>query len=187
LLIAIMLLAAQAAAGAADDPHDCAPVRNMTAAGPPPPVFSAQRMETAPERRVYLSVHRCGEDLRIERRRTETGQTERDLEWVPVSQCAVLGAWVEAAARLNLPSPMLREHRPPTGPRRGTWFTLHARTLTGPGWPGSLELEILEPPAGEPSALSGWFREGERLFKACRDQGHGGVGYAPLRHRRLGR
>jgi hypothetical protein len=47
----------------------------------------------------------------------------------------------------------------------------------------SLELQILEPPGAAPSALSRWFREGEQVFKACRDQGHGGTGFASRRGR----
>ena len=36
----------------------CAPVRNYTAAGPPPSVLHAQRIETAREGRVTLTVER---------------------------------------------------------------------------------------------------------------------------------
>lgn len=183
MMLAMLLLALQPGGEAPDPLLACAPRQNMTAAGPPPPVFHAQRMEISPESRVLLSVHLCpGGGFRVERLRTGPGSEERaPLEWVPVSQCAAIGGWIEAATRLRLPSPMLREHQGGSGPRRGTWFTLDARTLTGPGWLGSVTLEILEPPDAPPNALSFWFREGERLFSQCRDQGHGGTGYLPFR------
>jgi len=186
MLLTLSLLLAQPSAQAAPAPDPrlaCQPVRNMTAAGPPPAVLHAQRMETAPESRVYLSVHRCPRGdggYRVERRLAGPGDTGRgELEWVPVSQCALLGEWVAAATRLSLPAPMLRPHAGPPSPIRGTWFTLHARLTAGAGSISSLELEILEPPGAAPNALSSWFRDGEQRFKTCRDQGHGGTGYAP--------
>lgn len=184
MMLAMVLLALPPGGEPPEDPRlACAPVQNMTAAGPPPPVFYARRMELAPERHVDLSVHRCpGTGFRVEQQRAGPGNEAREqMQWVPVSQCPAIGTWIEAATRLRLPAPMLREHQGGSGPRRGTWFTLDARTLTGPGWLGSVTLEILEPPDAPPNALSSWFREGERLFSQCRDQGHGGTGYLPRR------
>ncbi|HYD13677.1 MAG TPA: hypothetical protein VEC11_12590 [Allosphingosinicella sp.] len=185
MLLATLLTALQPAAPVPAEVHDCAPRVNITAAGPPPPVFHAQRMEVAPERRIFLSLDVCGGgDFRVERRRAGSPEDEREpLQWVPVSQCAALGAWVQAATRLSLPAPMLREHVAPRGPIRGTWYELNARTRTGPGWLGHLTLRVLEPEGAPPNALSSWFKEGERVFQICRDQGHGGEGYAPLRRR----
>lgn len=175
--------AAAPSAMSAPDRAPCAPVMNMTAAGPPPPVLTAQRMEVSPERRLYLSVHRCGRGTggyRVERRLAGPRDEARgDVEWVPVAQCAALGRWVEAATRLSLPAPMLRPHRNDGGPVRGTWFTLHASSAAGVGSVSSLELQILEPPGAAPNQLSAWVGDGERLFQTCRDQGHGGTGYAP--------
>lgn len=186
LLASLLLIAAQPAAppvGPAPDPLACQPVRNMTAAGPPPPVLTAQRMEVSPESRVYLSVHRCGRGAggyRVERRLAGSGGAGRgDMEWVPVAQCALLGEWLEAATRLSLPAPMLRPHADPPSPIRGTWFTLNARATAGAGSVSGMELEILEPPGAAPNALSRWFRDGEQRFKTCREQGHGGAGYGP--------
>lgn len=184
MMLATLLLALQPGGPPPDPRLACAPVQNMTAAAPPPPVLHAQRMEIAPESRIYLSVHRCARDgYRVERRMTRGSQEVGDLEWVPVSQCVLLGGWIDAATRLSLPAPMLRPHRDMTGPIRGTWFTLNARHTAGAGSIMGLELEILEPPGAAPNALSQWFRDGERLFKTCRDQGQGGAGYAPLRRR----
>lgn len=180
MLLATLLSAAQPGGPPPAGAEDCAPRMNMTAGGPPPPIFHAERIEAGADRGVTLSAHRCGgEDIRIERHRTEPDAAGRDLEWVPVSRCAAIGSWLEAAGRLRLPTPMLRPHRDMTGPRRGTWFTLEARFVTGPGWHAPLRLSILEPPEVPPDALSGWFRDGERVFQACRDRGHGGAGYAP--------
>jgi len=189
MLLTMTLLALQptppsAATPPAPDPRlACAPVLNVTAAGPPPPVFHAQRMEVSPESRVFLSAHRCPRadgGYRVERRMTRSGDGERsELEWVPVSQCALLGGWIEGATRLNLPAPMLRPHRSTSGQISGTWFVLNAHLTAGNGSIMGIELQILEPPGAAPNALSQWFRDGERLFKTCRDQGHGGTGYAP--------
>lgn len=190
MFLTLSLLALQAGAPPAGPASDsrlaCAPVQNMTAAGPPPAVFHAQRMEIAPESRVSLSVHRCsrrsgdGGGYRVERQLAGPGGADRgELEWVPVSQCPLLGAWVQAATRLSLPAPMLRPHASPPSPLRGTWFTLHAGPTSGLGSIMSMEMEILEPPGAAPNALSAWVRDGEQRFKACRDQGHGGTGYAP--------
>jgi hypothetical protein len=187
MLLASLLLALQPGAPAPDPNLACAPRVNMTAAGRPPAVLDAQRMEIAPESRVYLSVHRCGEDgYRVERQLTGPGGADRgDLEWVSAAQCPAIAGWIAAAMRLDLPAPMLRPHADPPRPIRGTWFTLNARDIAGAGSVMSLELQILEPPGAAPNALSRWFREGEQVFKTCRDQGHGGTGYAP-RTGRLG-
>jgi hypothetical protein len=181
MFLATLLLVLQPGGPAPDPRLDCAPVRNMTAAGPPPPVFNAQRMEVAPEARVYLSVHRCpGTGFRVERHLAgPQGASRGDVEWVPVSQCAALGGWIEATTRLRLPSPMLRPHGTGASPQRGTWFTLHAPALAGVGTAWNLELEILDPPGAPLNALGAWFTDGERLFQLCRDQGHGGTGYLP--------
>lgn len=184
MILEALLLALQPAASAAVPAPDprlaCAPRRNMTAGGPPPPVFHAQRMEISPEVRTSLSVHRCGGgNYRVERRTTRGSDGAGDLDWVPVSQCASLGGWIQAATRLNLPAPMLRPHRDTSGQIRGTWFVLNSHLTAGNGSVMGLELQILDPPGAAPSALSGWFRDGERLFQACRDRGHGGAGYAP--------
>jgi hypothetical protein len=180
MLLATLLTALQPAGPAPEDPRlACAPRIVMTAGGPPPPIFDAQRIDRGPERRVFLSAHRCGGgDMRVERRRAGAGDSERDLEWVPVSQCAAIGRWIGSTTRLRLPAPMLTHHVEPRGPRIGTTFTLDARTETGPGWVAHMRLTMFEPPSVPPNALSAWFREGERVFQACRDQGHGGAGYA---------
>ncbi len=180
MLAELLSLALQPSRPAPEDGPDCAPRAVISRGGPPPPVFHAQRIEAGLDRRVVLSAHRCGSgDMRIERWWTGPDVARRNLEWVTVSQCAAIGAWFEAAGRLRLPAPMLREHIEPRGPRRGTWFTLEARTETGPGWHAPMRLSILEPPDVAPNALSAWFRDGERVFEACRDRGHGGAGYAP--------
>jgi hypothetical protein len=160
MFLATLLAAAQPAAPAPAEPHACAPRMNMTAAGPPPPIFRAQRMEVAPEWRVFLSVDDCGaDDFRVERRRSGTPAAEREpLQWMPVSQCTALGAWIQAATRLRLPAPMLRAHVAARGPYRGTWYELEARTRTGPGWLGHLAVRVLEPDGASPTALSLWFR-----------------------------
>jgi hypothetical protein len=181
MLLATLLTALQPAGPAPEDARlACAPRLVMTAGGPPPPIFHAQRIDRGPERRVFLSAHDCGGgDKRVERRRTGPGVADTDLEWVPVSHCPAIGAWIESTTRLRLPAPMLTHHVEPRGPRIGTTFTLDARTETGPGWVAHMRLTMLEPPDVPPNALSAWFREGERVFQACRDQGHGGSGYAP--------
>jgi hypothetical protein len=118
-----LLLAQPSAQVPAPDPRfDCQPVRNMTAAGRPPAVLDAQRMEIAPESRVYLSVHRCGgEGYRVERQLTGPGGADRgELEWVPAAQCPAIAGWIAAATRLSLPAPMLRPHAEPPRPIRGT-------------------------------------------------------------------
>lgn len=185
MLLTFTLLAMQAAAAQPGMPTPdprlaCAPVRNLTAAGPPPAVLSAERMEVAPESRVTLSVHRCrGGNYRVERRLAGSGSADRSgLEWVPAAQCPAMGGWIAAATRLSLPAPMLRPHASPASPIRGTWFTLNAGNLAGVGSIAGMELQILDPPGASPSALSAWFRDGEQRFKTCRDQGHGGTGYA---------
>jgi hypothetical protein len=157
------------------------PRLNMTAAGPPPPVFHAQRMEVSPERRVFLSLDDCGDgDFRVERRRAGTPELEREpLQWVPVSQCPALRAWGQAATRIRLPAPLVRPHVEPGGRQGGTWYELRARTRTGPGWLAHLTVRVLEPEGAPPNAISAWFRQGEQLFQRCRDEGHGGEGYAP--------
>ena len=187
MMLAALLLILQPGGEALEEPAlACAPRLVMTAGGPPPAVFLARRMEIAPERHVHLSVHNCPDGgFRVERHRSGPGAEARErMQWVPAASCPALGGWIEAATRLSLPPPMLRPRAAPAGPRRGTWFQLEARTLTGPGWLGRLTLQILEPPDAPPNALSGWFREGERLFKTCRDQGHGGEGYARRRRDR---
>src|SRR5690242_17145758 len=180
MFLASLLLALQPGAPAPDPRLACAPRRNMTAAGNPPPIISAQRIETAPESRVYLSVHNCPDaGFRVERRLSGPGDSERgDLEWVPAAQCPAIARWIAAATRLDLPAPLLRPHQSPpaSGPIRGTWFTLNTRHTAGAGSISGLELEILEPPGAPPNALSAWFRDGEQRFKTCRDQGHGGTG-----------
>lgn len=182
LLASLLLTAVQPAAPPTGTAHPCAPRRNLTAGGPPPPVFTAQRIEPRPGSRIYLSVHRCpGGGHRVERRITRGEQDAGELEWVPTSQCPAIGGWIEAATRLSLPAPMLRPHRDAPDRVRGTWFTLDARHLAGAGSVGNLELHILEPPDAPPNALSAWIRGGEQIFKTCRDQGHGGAGYAPGR------
>lgn len=179
MLAELLSLALQPGGPAPEDPGlACAPRIVMSAAGPPPPIFHAQRIDRSPERHVHLSAHRCRGDVRVERRRTGAGDSERDLEWVPVSHCPAIGGWIESTTRLRLPAPMLRYHVEPRGPRIGTTFTLEARTETGPGWVAHMRLAALEPPEAPPNALSAWFRAGERVFQACRDQGHGGTGYA---------
>jgi hypothetical protein len=184
MILATLLAALQPAAAApAPDPGlACAPVRNMTAAGPPPALFGAQRMETAPRFRLWLSVHNCprGEGgYRVERRSSGANDQFGELEWVPTAQCPAILAWIEAGTRLHLPAPMLSRHRDPVRPIRGTWFTLDTGRTAGAGTIVSLELQVLEPPGVPPGPLASWFREGERLFQACRDQGHGGAGDAP--------
>lgn len=185
MMLATLLLALQPGGEAPDPLLACAPRQNLTAGGRPPAVLSAQRMEIAPEARVFLSVHRCPDDsFRVERSRTGAGSEDAGpMQWVPVSQCAAIGRWIEAATRLSLPSPMLREHRTGLGTSRGTWFTLHAPILGGAGSVWNMELEILDPPGAPPNALGRWFKEGERVFQLCRDQGHGGEGYLPFRRR----
>ena len=183
MMLAALLLILQPGDDAPEDPAlACAPRLVMTAAGPPPAIFYARRRQIAPERIVDLSVHRCpGGGFRVERHRTGPGDEAREsMQWVPAASCPAMGGWIEAATRISLPAPMLRPHLRPSG-RPGTWFTLDARMLTGPGWLGRVALEIQEPPDAPPNALSGWFREGELVFKACRDQGHGGEGYARRR------
>ena len=185
MFLTTLLLAAQPAAPAAfGSPMRpfCAPAQNLSAAGPPPPVFQAQRMEIAPESRIYLSVQDCprpGGGYRVERRLSRGDRDVGDLEWVPVAQCPALGAWVQAATRLQLPAPMLRPRQDNAGPARGTWFTLNAHRTAGAGSISGLELQILEPPGATPNALSAWFRAGEQVFRTCRDQGRGGTGYLP--------
>lgn len=185
MFLATLLLALPPGTPAPDPRLACAPRLNMTAAGNPPPLISAQRMEIAPESRVSLSVDLCPRGdggYRVERSLTGPGDTRRgELEWVPTAQCAALGEWIEAATRLSLPAPLLRPHADPPSPIRGTWFTLNTRHTVGAGSISSMELEILEPPGAAPNALSAWFRDGEQRFKTCRDQGHGGIGYAPRR------
>jgi hypothetical protein len=182
MMLAMMLLALQPATAPPDGRLACAPVENRTRAGPPPPVLHAQRMAATSQARFSLSVHRCpGGGFRVQRSRP-LGRPEAGgaMDWVPVAQCAALGTWIEAAARLALPAPMLTAHRDPAGPYLGTWYTLHGLQIAGPGRTGNLELEILDPPGAPPGALAGWFDEGERTFQACRDRGHGGEGLLPL-------
>ena len=182
MLTVAMLALMQPAAPVPEDPQlACAPRLVLTRGGPPPPVFHAERIGPR-DGRVMLSLHRCGQsDLRVERENSGGESTARELEWVPASHCPALGRWIESTTRLRLPRPMLREHVPAERPRDGTWFTLAAQTETGPGWPARLRISVLEAPGAAPDALSGWFRAGERVFQACRDQGHGGRGYAPAR------
>ena len=183
MFLASLLLALQLGATPAPAPDPrlaCAPRINMSAAGPPPPVFFAQRLEEGA--RVELSVHECRDaDYRVERRITQGDRQVGSHEWVPVSQCALLGGWIEATTRLRLPAPMLTPHRTDYRPTNSTWFTLNSRLTAGSGAIMGLELQMLEPAGVPPNALSQWFRDGERLFKTCRDQGHGGSGYAPRR------
>jgi len=183
MLLATLLLAAVQPAPPAPDPlMACAPRRNLTAAGPPPPVFQVQRIEPGPGTRIHLSVHRCpGSGYRVERQITRGEQDVGDIEWVPAAACPAIGGWIAEATRLRLPAPMLIPHRDSSGPVRGTWFVLDARHLAGTGSVGNLELHILEPPGAPPNPLSAWIRDGEQRFKTCRDQGHGGAGYAPGR------
>lgn len=180
MMLATLLLALQPGAPAPDPRLACAPRRNLTAAGPRPPVLYAQRLEQASQARTDLSVHLCPDgSFRVQRLvSARDTQAPRSMDWVPVSQCAAIGRWIQAATRLRLPAPLLRPHRARGG---GTWFTFHARTISGPSQTGNIELEILDPPGAAPSALSGWFVEGERVFQACRDRGHGGAGYLPFR------
>ena len=93
---------------------------------------------------------------------------------------AVRGA--RALDRGGGPAPAARadaDRAPDSGPVSGTWFTLHANQIAASGRTGNMELEILHPPGAAESALSRWFREGERVFQACRARGHGGEGFQP--------
>lgn len=178
MMFTAMALALQPAAVAPDDRLTCAPRRVVTAAGPPPPVFVAQRIVAGSQRRMTLSVHRCrgAEGYRIELDRDIPNGPREEKQWVPTAQCAALGEWMTAATRLRLPSPMLRPLRSPGG--GGIWYTLNADTLTGSGRQGLVEIEALDAPGAAPNALGLWFQSGEQAFQACRDQGHGGEGYA---------
>lgn len=184
MLAAAMALSIQPGAPGPDDPLTCAPRRVISAAGPPPPVFVAERIAAASRARLSLSVHRCpGGGFRVQRYGDSSDGNVRDQQWVPVAPCPALGGWIEAATRLQLPSPMLRPLRDVTSPRAGTWYRVDANTLTGAGWLGAVEIEALDAPGAPPNALGDWFRSGERLFQACRDQGHGGEGFVERRGR----
>lgn len=181
----MLLLALQAGGAAPDAVHPCAPRRTLSAGGPPPPVFSAARVESVPEGRVDLAVERCpGGGYRVVRHieGTRAGSIEQP-EWVPVGECPALAGWIDAVGRLRLPAPMLTPYRNPTGRNRGTWFTLHARVVPASGRAGNLEMSILHPPGSEQSVLSRWIGEGERQFQSCRDRRIGGAGFAPFRRR----
>ncbi len=169
-----LLSALQIPGASAPEAHPCAPRRNLTAAGPPPPVFRAGRQAQS-TRPASLVVNRCpGAGLRVEHR----SEGADGMDWVPVAQCPALGRWIEAAGRLRLPAPMLRPRLLPPSPVRGIWYTLTAPNVAGAGSLGNLELHILEPPGAPPDVLSAWFAAGEQAFRACRSRGHGGSGYA---------
>ena len=183
MILTAILLAALPAAPAPDPRLACAPVRNLTAAGPPPPQFSAGRMQVASGERVDLSVHRCrgGGGFRVQRFVSGRNSEQREpMQWVPAARCAAMGRWIEAGARLRLPAPMLRPHRTGSIPPGGTWYMLNARIVAGQGALSGMELEILDPAGAAPNALGIWIREGERIFRTCRDQGHGGEGFLPF-------
>jgi hypothetical protein len=179
MMLMAMALAMQPAAVAPDDRLTCAPRQIVTAAGPPPAVFVAQRIAAGSQRRMTLSVHRCrgAEGYRIELDRDIPNGPSEEKQWVPTARCAALGEWMAAATRLRLPAPMLRPLREIGPPRAGIWYTLDANTLTGSGRHGAVEIEALDPPGAAPNALGLWFQSGEQAFRACRDQGHGGEGY----------
>ncbi len=156
----------------AAEASDCRPRPHLLRGAPPPPAFSIERFESPRQERTSLSAFRCpdGINWRVDRHPSPAGRRDHVLG----SDCPEMVRWVEAAARLPIPSPVLAAV--PSAPPSATWYSLSGRGMAGSGYRSRMEVTLIDRPGGVPNPIAAWAREGEALFARCQsEQGGGGA------------
>ena len=147
----------------ARDVSDCRPRQHLLRSAPPPPAFSIERFEASSRERTGLSAYRCpdGVSWRVVRYANEGARHD----YVLGSACPDAVRWIEAAARLPIPSPTLAAFG--ETPRNATWFVLNADHVTGGGYSRDMRLTLIEQPGQRPDPIAVWARDGEAIFARC--------------------
>ena len=147
---------------------------NMSAAGPPPPIFSFEiaDMPSRAQRSfgIYRGPHEGPNPERIDRW-SQQGNGGGSRDSVHIDHCPALRPLLEQAVRLPLPSPVLarmpREYG--ASPDRVS-YQLRGRFQDDQGNFGYLEMSAVERPGSQPSRLARWALDVEAAFQACLDR-----------------